>query len=75
MTLSNIEFTTTTLCNMRCAHCAVGYTLQTKDPEALPMELIIKRLEEIPHLKTLSITGGEPMMSKKNLSKIMYCRF
>jgi radical SAM/CxCxxxxC motif protein YfkAB len=67
LTLSNIEFTTTTLCNMRCAHCAVGYTLQTKDPEALPIELIIKRLDEIPHLKTLSITGGEPMMSKKSV--------
>jgi len=61
MTLSNIEFTTTTLCNMRCAHCAVGYTLQTKDPDALPIELITKRLDEIPHLKTLSITGGEPL--------------
>ncbi len=67
LTLSNIEFTTTTLCNMRCAHCAVGYTLQTKDPEALPLDLILRRLEEIPHLKTLSITGGEPMMSKKSV--------
>lgn len=67
LTLSNIEFTTTTLCNMRCAHCAVGYTLQTKDPEALPIELILKRLEEIPSLRTLSITGGEPMLSKKSV--------
>lgn len=64
MTLSNIEFTTTTLCNMRCAHCAVGYTLQNKDPQALPMELITKRLDEIPHLKTLSITGGESLLLK-----------
>ena len=31
LTLSNIEFTTTNLCNMRCSYCAVGYTLQTKD--------------------------------------------
>lgn len=67
LTLSNIEFTTTTLCNMRCAHCAVGYTLQTKDPDAMPIALILKRLDEIPHLKTLSITGGEPMMSKKSV--------
>ncbi|CDQ41174.1 hypothetical protein M948_01485 [Virgibacillus sp. CM-4] len=67
MTLSNIEFTTTTLCNMRCAHCAVGYTLQGKDPDALPMELMEQRLDEIPHLRTLSITGGEPMMSKKSV--------
>ncbi|MCH7322055.1 radical SAM/CxCxxxxC motif protein YfkAB [Solibacillus sp. MA9] len=67
LTLSNIEFTTTTLCNMRCAHCAVGYTLQTKDPDALPIELILQRLDEIPHLKTISITGGEPMMSRKSV--------
>ncbi|WP_407692004.1 radical SAM/CxCxxxxC motif protein YfkAB [Radiobacillus deserti] len=67
MTLSNIEFTTTTLCNMRCAHCAVGYTLQAKDPDALSIELILNRLEEIQHLRTLSITGGEPMMSKRSV--------
>ena len=65
MTLSNIEFTTTNMCNMRCAHCAVGYTLQSSDPDALPIELILKRLDEIPKLRTLSITGGEPMMNKK----------
>ena len=47
LALSNIEFTTTNLCNMRCSHCAVGYTLQTKDPESLPMDLIYRRLDEI----------------------------
>lgn len=68
MQLTNIEFTTTTLCNMRCEHCAVGYTLQTKDPEALPLELLIRRLDEIPHLRSLSITGGEPMLSLKSVN-------
>ena len=67
LTLSNIEFTTTTLCNMRCEHCAVGYTLQPKDPVALPLELLIQRLEEIPQLRSMSITGGEPMLSKKSV--------
>ena len=67
MTLSNIEFTTTTLCNMRCEHCAVGYTLQPKDPNALPLELLIQRLEEIPQLRSISITGGEPMLAKKSV--------
>lgn len=67
MTLTNIEFTTTTLCNMRCEHCAVGYTLQQKDPEALSLELLIKRLDEISTLRSLSITGGEPMLSKKSV--------
>jgi len=53
---------------MRCAHCAVGYTLQNKDPEALPIDLILRRLDEIPHLKTLSITGGEPLLLKPIIS-------
>ncbi|MCL6572298.1 MAG: radical SAM/CxCxxxxC motif protein YfkAB [Bacillus sp. (in: Bacteria)] len=65
--LTNIEFTTTTLCNMRCEHCAVWYTLQTKDPVALPLKLILQRLEEIPTLRSISITGGEPMLSLSSL--------
>lgn len=65
--LTNIEFTTTTLCNMRCEHCAVGYTLQTKDPEALPIDLLLGRLDEIPTLRSLSITGGEPMLSNSSV--------
>ncbi|WP_175638108.1 radical SAM/CxCxxxxC motif protein YfkAB [Metabacillus schmidteae] len=67
MTLTNIEFTTTTLCNMRCEHCAVGYTLQPKDPKALPLDLLLKRLDEVPTLRSLSITGGEPMLSLKSV--------
>lgn len=67
MTLTNIEFTTTNLCNMRCEHCAVGYTLTHKDPDALPIDLLISRLEEIPTLRSLSITGGEPMFSRKSV--------
>ena len=69
LTLSNIEFTTTYLCNMRCEHCAVGFMLQHKDPDALPIELLIQRLEEIPHLRAFSITGGEPMFSKKSVEQ------
>ncbi len=69
MMLTNIEFTTTTLCNMRCEHCAVGYTLQHKDPKALPLDLIIKRLEEVSTLRSLSITGGEPMLSLKSVEQ------
>ncbi|WP_017729012.1 radical SAM/CxCxxxxC motif protein YfkAB [Halalkalibacterium ligniniphilum] len=66
-TLSSIEFTTTHLCNMRCRHCAVGHTLTTKDSKALPLELLLQRLEEIPTLRTISITGGEPMLSLKSV--------
>ncbi|MGD6830917.1 radical SAM/CxCxxxxC motif protein YfkAB [Sutcliffiella halmapala] len=69
MDLTNVEFTTTTLCNMRCEHCAVGYTLQPKDPQALPLDLLLQRLEEIPRLRSISITGGEPMMSLKSVNE------
>ncbi|WP_019243453.1 MULTISPECIES: radical SAM/CxCxxxxC motif protein YfkAB [Bacillus] len=65
--LTNIEFTTTNLCNMRCEHCAVGYTLSNKDANALPLDLLIQRLDEVEHLKALSITGGEPMLSTKSV--------
>ncbi|NGP46036.1 radical SAM/CxCxxxxC motif protein YfkAB [Bacillaceae bacterium SIJ1] len=67
MVLSSVEFTTTTLCNMRCEHCAVGHMLTAKDEEALPLDLLIRRLDEIPHLQTISITGGEPMLSQKSV--------
>ncbi|MBB6447361.1 radical SAM/CxCxxxxC motif protein YfkAB [Bacillus benzoevorans] len=67
LVLTNVEFTTTVICNMRCEHCAVGYTLQTQEPDGLPLELLIQRLDEIPHLRTMSITGGEPVLSNKTL--------
>jgi len=70
--LTNIEFTTTTLCNMRCEHCAVGYTLQPKDPAALPLELLLQRLDEIPKLRSLSITGGEPMLSLTSVKNYVF---
>jgi radical SAM/CxCxxxxC motif protein YfkAB len=69
MDLTNVEFTTTTICNMRCEHCAVGYTLQPKDPNALPLDLLLRRLEEIPRLRSISITGGEPMLSLKSVNE------
>ncbi|MDQ0159432.1 radical SAM/CxCxxxxC motif protein YfkAB [Alkalibacillus salilacus] len=69
LVLSNIEFTTTHLCNMRCRHCAVGDTLMNRDPDPLPIDVLLKRLDEVPHLRTLSITGGEPMLSKKSVEQ------
>lgn len=65
--LTSIEFTVTHMCNLRCEHCAVGDTLQWKDGEPLPLDLIFRRLDEIPDLKTISITGGEPMYSERTV--------
>lgn len=69
LTLSNIEFTTTTLCNMRCAHCAVGYTLTTKEAKALPMDDIMRQLDQVETLRTVSFTGGEPLLTKNGIKK------
>ncbi|AXF57632.1 radical SAM/CxCxxxxC motif protein YfkAB [Salicibibacter kimchii] len=69
-TLTNVEFTTTTLCNMRCEHCAVGSMLSRRDPsDGLPVDSLLKRLDEVEHLRALSITGGEPMLSKKSVDQ------
>ncbi|OXS73094.1 radical SAM/CxCxxxxC motif protein YfkAB [Lysinibacillus sp. KCTC 33748] len=67
LTLSNIEFTTTNLCNMRCAHCAVGYTLQTKEDEAIPTSELIKHLDTVETLRVMSFTGGEPLLTKRGI--------
>ncbi|MFJ3387474.1 radical SAM/CxCxxxxC motif protein YfkAB [Lysinibacillus sp. NPDC086135] len=67
LTLSNIEFTTTNLCNMRCAHCAVGYALQTKEDEAIPTIELIKHLDTVETLRVMSFTGGEPLLTKRGI--------
>lgn len=63
--LTSIEFTITNLCNLRCEHCAVGQQLLEKEGIPLSVDLFIQRLEEIPHLKTISFTGGEPILNGK----------
>ncbi|AWB44026.1 radical SAM/CxCxxxxC motif protein YfkAB [Paenibacillus sp. CAA11] len=58
--LTSVEMTITNLCNMRCEHCAVGDSLVLREPEQIPLDLMLKRLDEVEHLETISITGGEP---------------
>jgi radical SAM/CxCxxxxC motif protein YfkAB len=69
--LTSVEFTVTNLCNLRCEHCAVGDTLRMKDDPALPVDLIVKRLDEADDLLTLSITGGEPMYSERTVKELI----
>lgn len=58
--LTSVEMTVTNLCNMRCEHCAVGDALVLKEESPIPLGDMIRRLEEVEHLETISITGGEP---------------
>lgn len=67
--LTSVEMTVTNLCNMRCEHCAVGDSLVLKEPEQIPLSLMIKRLDEVEHLKTISITGGEPTFRRQTVDE------
>lgn len=58
--LTSVEMTVTHLCNMRCEHCAVGDALAMTEGELMPLAVMLKRLDEVEHLETISITGGEP---------------
>lgn len=58
--LTSVEMTVAQVCNMRCEHCAVGHTLMMREPNLLPLDVMLKRLDEVEHLETISITGGEP---------------
>ncbi|MCR8643682.1 radical SAM/CxCxxxxC motif protein YfkAB [Paenibacillus sp. N1-5-1-14] len=76
--LTSVEVTMSNLCNMRCEHCAVGDTLTMTEPEKLPISLLLQKLDEVEHLETLSITGGEPTYSKKTVTEyivplLKYC--
>ncbi|MCG0238358.1 MAG: radical SAM/CxCxxxxC motif protein YfkAB [Firmicutes bacterium] len=62
--LTSVEITVTGLCNLRCIHCAVGEQLVTREPERIPPEEIIRVLDRVPTLTTLSLTGGEPSIRR-----------
>lgn len=63
--LSSVEITVTDLCNLRCAHCAVGDQLTARETFRLPVETLTAVLDQAPDLKALSLTGGEPAVSRE----------
>jgi radical SAM/CxCxxxxC motif protein YfkAB len=67
--LTSVEMTVTHLCNMRCEHCAVGDSLTMSEGPRLPLSVILKRLDEVEHLETISITGGEPTFHEKTVEE------
>ncbi|GKU80205.1 radical SAM/CxCxxxxC motif protein YfkAB [Paenibacillus sp. L3-i20] len=69
--LTSVEMTVTNLCNMRCEHCAVGDTLVMTEPDKIPLASMLQRLDEVEHLETISITGGEPTFSDRTVNDYM----
>jgi radical SAM/CxCxxxxC motif protein YfkAB len=70
-TLTSVEITVTHTCNLRCAYCAVGETLAARDPDPLPLPLLLRRLDEVEGLTTLSLTGGEPSFLPATLDRLV----
>lgn len=69
--LTSVEMTVTHLCNMRCEHCAVGDMLVMKEAPMLPLDMMLKRLDEVEHLQTISLTGGEPAFLGKTVDEVI----
>ncbi|MCM3038797.1 radical SAM/CxCxxxxC motif protein YfkAB [Paenibacillus motobuensis] len=69
--LTSVEMTVTNLCNMRCEHCAVGDSLVMKEPEHIPLDMMLSALDEVEHLQTISITGGEPTFRKQTVDELI----
>ncbi|SDC07350.1 radical SAM/CxCxxxxC motif protein YfkAB [Paenibacillus sp. UNCCL117] len=65
--LTSVELTVTNLCNMRCEHCAVGESLTLTEGPRLPLADVLRRLDEVEQLETISITGGEPSFHAKTV--------
>lgn len=67
--LTSVEMTLSNLCNMRCEHCAVGDTLVLAEPAKLPLDAMLRSLDEVEHLRTISITGGEPTFADRTVKE------
>lgn len=70
-TLTSVEMTVTNLCNMRCEHCAVGDSLVLKEPEQIPLSLMLSSLDQVENLRTISITGGEPTFRRQTVDEVI----
>lgn len=69
--LTSVEMTVTHLCNMRCEHCAVGDMLVMKEAPMIPLDMMLRRLDEVEHLQTISLTGGEPAFLGKTVDNVI----
>ncbi|WP_052476010.1 radical SAM/CxCxxxxC motif protein YfkAB [Cohnella kolymensis] len=69
--LTSVELTVTHLCNMRCEHCAVGDSLTMTEAPHIPLDLLFRRLDEVEHLETISLTGGEPTLREETVRNIL----
>lgn len=69
--LTSVELTITNLCNMRCEHCAVGDSLTMTEGPRIPLPVILNKLDQVEHLETISLTGGEPSYHSKIVKDYM----
>jgi radical SAM/CxCxxxxC motif protein YfkAB len=70
--LTSVEFTVTQLCNLRCEHCAVGEMLVEREGIPIPVDHLIRKLDEVETLRTISITGGEPILNPQVVKETIH---
>lgn len=69
MNIEKIEFQINNKCNMNCSFCFQG---ENRDSNEINFDYVVKSLDELnPTLKTVWLTGGEPLLSKDLLLKIV----
>lgn len=69
--LTSVEMTVTHLCNMRCEHCAVGEMLVMREAPSIPVSQMIEALDQVEHLETISLTGGEPSFLERTVDEMI----
>lgn len=70
--LTNVEIAVTNLCNLRCQHCGVGNLLTMDEPALIPTRLLLHRLDEVKTLRTINITGGEPLFNRRVVEDVVF---
>ncbi len=66
MNFENLYLETTRECSMRCEHCLRG----NHEHEYMSIETLENSLKDIKHIKTLLLSGGEPLLSIKLLEAL-----
>lgn len=56
-------------CNLKCSYCDTQYAWESKEGKEMSIDEIIKEIEKL-KCKNITITGGEPLLQKDELSKL-----
>ncbi len=64
-------FVRTSGCNLRCNFCDSKFSW--KESKTMRVERIAKKVKEYKNIDNVVITGGEPLLQKQQIEKLMQC--